>query len=526
MKPSSAPAACIGLALFVLFFLLSLDGRLHWDEPYYLYTGGYLDTGDILKGDFQPSGIRGHYTSRIFHVLWIHAIVSVLGLGATALAAVMGSYLLLLLCFLWLTGQIVRAFLPENCPVHLPILFLAFSPVVVYMALKTQPEIPGLFSATLGVFGLVRAMQGKKAGLWLVTASIALCATVYFKNTMVLMVASFVLSVLVFNPPGFPRKKLISYAVVSGTGSVVLFFILLRWMGLALSDYLAVGSAVEEMSIPAPLYVLNILTEGGLLFLALPLAFTALDRGSVRFFGLWFLLSTLPMLIFFRYVEPRFLIMNLPALAGLTALAWSGVQERFFRRDSGRETAKRLAAGIVILCLSGTAYAAQFVMPHEVRWDQFRTIFKRLDGRYGVGNYTILIPWSYTDYHFLRFVYPERDIFNVNSNEMSGLGDGEWKADLENSASYYGSRLLRTKDEIMALQKPIIYLGFKENHTAYNLMKIADAMGMDNVVRRIRSVGLLDHLTTSWMWDSPHFSFKPLFRVDHYNVLEVLPAER
>lgn len=519
MKIPSIPSVLISAALIGTFSFLAFDGRLHWDEPYYLFAGGYLDLDDILKGDFQPSGIEGHYLSRIFHVLWIHLVVSVIGLGIPALAVVIGGYLALLFGFLYLAGRIVEELIPDAPAKGLSMTFLAFSPVCIYMAFKTQPEIPALFLSTLAVFALLCAMKGRPA-LWLSVVAAALCATVFLKNAMVLMFASFVLSSLLCKVPDSPRRKLFLYAAVSGSGSVALFFLLLGWMGLDLSAYLAVGAAVQSMSLPRPLWLLNILTEGGLLFLCVPLAFLARQRWKTRFFFLWFLFSTLPFLLL-RYVEPRFLIVNLPALAGLVALSWKGFEERAFARNPPRPSFQKAAAVVVILSLAVTGGLAQRVMPHEVRWDQQFQILDKLDRRYGKGAYALLIPWSYTDFHFLRFAFPERSVYNVHTPDLAEAKKPFWSGDLAKTQGYYGARLLRSREEVSAVELPAVYLGFGVNHTAANLLAIADWLHWEKVAARIRGAGLLDHLDTSWMWRSLSYSFEPVARAGHYEAFRV-----
>ena len=40
------------MGLVLVFVFLAFDGRLHWDEAGYLYTGGFLDREAILEGEF------------------------------------------------------------------------------------------------------------------------------------------------------------------------------------------------------------------------------------------------------------------------------------------------------------------------------------------------------------------------------------------------------------------------------------------------------------------------------------------
>lgn len=76
------------------FLYLAADGRLHWDESSYLYAADYFSVGEILSGEFEPSGPEGQYLPAILHLLLVHGIVSLVGVGTTALSAVIIAYLL------------------------------------------------------------------------------------------------------------------------------------------------------------------------------------------------------------------------------------------------------------------------------------------------------------------------------------------------------------------------------------------------------------------------------------------------
>lgn len=159
----------------VLFLFLAFDGRLHWDEPAYLYTGAFLPFDAIIQGDFQPSGIEGLYLSRLLHVLLIHAVTRVTGPGPVALISIISIYLALLLASARLSYLVLLELLPDAVRLGRAVLLSMFTPIYMYLAFKTLPETPAFFLSALAALALLRSLRGR-ALLWLFVSSCALAA--------------------------------------------------------------------------------------------------------------------------------------------------------------------------------------------------------------------------------------------------------------------------------------------------------------------------------------------------------------
>ncbi|MDR9405558.1 MAG: hypothetical protein RI580_19225, partial [Halothece sp. Uz-M2-17] len=90
------------LILFVavaIWLWIGFDGRLHWDEPSYLYTATYVSWQQILYEGFEPSGITGFNVSRLAHLAIIKCIAAITGPGPILIGTVIILYLAFLLGF-------------------------------------------------------------------------------------------------------------------------------------------------------------------------------------------------------------------------------------------------------------------------------------------------------------------------------------------------------------------------------------------------------------------------------------------
>lgn len=506
-EPGGAPAQRWMLTLaassgvVLLFVFLAFDGRLHWDEVGYLYTGGFLDREAILRGEF----LGGIYISRLLHIAVIAAIVNLVGPGGRALALLTGLYTAALLLVSRLSYSILRKVLPDARGLGLAVVCGMFAPIYLYLAFKTMPEIPALAMSAIATWALLRAFTGRPL-IWLPVVGLALLATVFLKAEMTLLYVSFVMTVLLFGLDKVPRPKLLGYVVLSGIGSLAVFGVVLWALGIDLGSYLGVGAALLDREEPLAAKILNITLEGGIFFAALPLAFLSGRRREAGFFLTWFLFASLPLPLLFTYVEPRYLAPNLVPLTGSIYLTMHALTPRVAGWWHRSKTAAACAVGLVLLILLGSNLITLPLMPHEVRKDQLRRLVARLDQAYAGRRYAILTPYTYTDFHYLRFVYPDRPIYTVQTS--FNRSSDNW--------SYYPGRVVTDLDQLSSIDAELVYLGFHENLAAENLRRIVQMVPIPILARQLEKMEFQDHLALSWMWDNPALVFGEPVREGHY----------
>jgi hypothetical protein len=145
-------------------------------------------------------------------------------------------------------------------------------------------------------------------------------------------------------------------------------------------------------------------------------------------------------------------------------------------------------------------------MTHEVRIDQLRRLVARLDQEYANRNYAILTPYTYTDFHYLRFVYPDRSIYTVQTVFESQL----------NNWSYYPNQVVTDLAGLRTIDAELVYLGFHENFAVENLRRLVGAIPVPILVKQFEKTEFQDHLALSWMWGNPGLVFDEPLREGHY----------
>jgi hypothetical protein len=502
-----------GLFVAALFMSLAFDGRLHWDEPAFLYTGGYLSVDQILHGSFTPSGIEGFNQSRILHILLIHMIVMVLGLGMDALVALIVFYLILLVTFSYVTFLILKELLPQQRGLGIAVVVSMFVPLYLYLAFKTLPETPALLLAGIATLGLIGSMRERTA-LWLAVTAFSLAGMALFKSSMALLYLAFIVACLLYKRQQYPPIKLVRHAVISGVASLTIFYVALLAMRIEVGSFLDIASSLAEKPESLVSRVLHVGLEGGVFYLALPLAFLSQRKRAAAFFLTWFLVATLPLVLLFQHVEARYLAPNLVAFSGLICLTLEGITHHFARywRRGRLFTA---SAGVLILAsIVISDFVGLMIMSHEVRMDQLHKLLRRVDQMYSDSDYAVLTPWSYTDFHYRRFVYPERQVYNVYNGELGPFED-----------YYYGGRMIRTLDQLVRISSThLVYLGFEENHSVANLAAIIRTVlgtEAEALFDTMTFSSFSNHLSLSWMWNNPTVVLQERVRYGHYIVYDV-----
>jgi hypothetical protein len=508
------------------FLWLALDGALHWDEPAYLYTGGYLSVREILAGDFQPSGIAHFYLTRPLHVLMIHAVTVLTGPGAVGFAAVVGVCTSALVGFLVVTRLILGELMPGSGRLNTAMALGLLIPVVPYLAFKTLPENGALLFSALSMLVLLRAARAsgwvRVCGLVLM-AGLSIALVLWLKGPMLLLLGSGVLAVVVFGEPGVRRVRLLGLTVVAGLAGFGLAYGGVVGVGIDPSIYTGGISRVGTEYEPISARVLNNGVELGWFILVLPLAFLSSRRREVWVMAGWFLIASLPLALLFPSMEARYQAGNVPALIGLTALALDGVLPWVVRCWQGRRVMTGFGVALVWCVVVLSHGLAISVMQHEVKVWQVDAVLGRLDEAYGRGNYAVLTAWPYTDFHYLRYVYPDLPVYTVH--RVESIHGVRLSQELMRSSQerYYPDRIVLDKDQMRRLggKTPVLF-GFHENFAVANLRVMVSYVPGGVLSGAIDRMEFYDHLTTGWLWGDGDYDLVEVAREGHYWAFEVV----
>ena len=513
----------------VLFFVLATDGRLHWDEPAYLYSGAFLSTHEILSGGYQPSGIDSFYISRVLHVLLIHGITQLTGPGMVGFYAVILTYFAMLLLTLIMAYRLLKL-LQDSDPtdssgLKLAVAVACFSPIFLYLSFKTLPEIPALLFVVLASYALLKAMLGHPL-IWLSLSALCLAATALTKNTMIILYVSLVLSMLVCQLGSFRPLRLILYSTLSGCGSLILFFGFLQATGISLDQYFGYVDQLLKLNDSFVQRFIEGAMELGSYALFLILAISAFRSTLARFYIVWFLIATLPILLFFGRTEARYLAANVIPLIGIIAIGLRvGVDYLLRFQPMVRIT----AAAVVVVFLVTSDWLTLKFMEHEVNYHDIKKAVNRLDNDYQEkDNYTILTPWAYTDFHILRFMYPDHRIYSVRDYDLDRpKRPAEYVENLKKMQQQYIKPYLMASPQQLHLldNTPVIYFGFIENFSIENIQRLFKKLSAKRALAKFNAMSLNNHLTVSWLWYDPDFELQPFFESGHYKIFRVIPID-
>ena len=501
---------CAAVLAFGLWFWAARDGRLHWDEAGYLYAAAYLDTETIVAAEFQPSGVAWHSTNRILHILFCHALYFAFGVEPIVIGLITGIYLALVLSAVYIGFLAVRMLVGVDAASWAAGILVMFTPVYLWLGFKTMPEAPALFFASVSVLALLKSLRGRPLP-WLVVGAPCLTIVALLKGTLALSFLSFGLTLLLFNGFGFPLRRIVASCLLIGVGSLVLFAVVLHSLSISLGQYWSTWGVVRNVGDPIIARVVFTLLEAGLLHAALPLSLLVGERRHAVFMSTWFLLSTLPFPILLTHVEARFLLANLIPLMGLVVVSLRGlsVHGRLWR--ARRLGPIAVAVALVTLVLSGMV--AQRVMAHEIEATAMRRLIGDLDIRFGPGNYSIVVPWLYSDFHYLRVAHPDLDVYTVFRSDDSQLS-ARWQK------QQYGERAVVSLAELRQLTEPVVYLGFDESMPVANLRRMVHAMPVrcldEWVSSALAQLSNESHFSASWMYDHPRIRLTQGGRQSHY----------
>jgi hypothetical protein len=143
-------------------------------------------------------------------------------------------------------------------------------------------------------------------------------------------------------------------------------------------------------------------------------------------------------------------------------------------------------------------------------------------------NASILVPWSYTDYNFLRLVSPDTKIFNVNSSLNSSLDksvETEWNTRFQR---WYGEKYIveQTKVDELLKNGPVYYLGWRVYPPVQNIRDFAATIGWQRLISILDNLQMKDHRKESWLWDSPGFNMQYSGRSGQYEYYRVDSAKK
>lgn len=505
---------------------LAADGRHHMDEPTYFYSGLYQSTEQIIAGQVQPSGIPHFTQGRILHALLVKGVMSVSGTGLQGYRALLAINLMLIVVAIALAARILHELIPDVPTRRTAVALLAMTPVVLFLLLKILADTEGLVAALAATYAMLRYARGGSVYLACI-AIVGLAIAALSKNQMIVLPATFWMAICIVPIAGVDRRRLAVFGVVCGIAGILLTLAILEFLGIGLTSYLSSYLGLAEGKMAPIAKAMNIGTEFGVLWLLLPFAFLTPRRRELRAFGLWFLLAMAPFAFFINSVEARHVAVNLVAAGGLFALALETLANRNPAWGRLSEKSRCGAALLAILVIMSCNAIVLAIMSHRVDLNQLRIMLATLDNRYGAGQYALLTANGYTDFQIVRVLWPQVDVRDVSTAEIA-VHEG-FTSRKDGLDSYLGDRHHESVEELRAVEKPLVYLGYGRTFAADNLRAMVSTVSphlADTLLSKIAIPDRMSAPSTRWLWQDRDVHLEPIAHIGHYFTYEVQIAPK
>jgi len=520
------------LAGAALYLLLANDSRHHWHEWRHLYSASNYSVDQLARGEFDPgpppersaAEVGAWYWGQLGHEAFLREGVGLLGQGLVTARVLGWLYgVAMLLTAVIITMTLRR--LPITVPPELVGGVVLFSPLGLYLGFKLMGEVPALFFAALACLLLTASLdapQRSRRVIALGACAVTLALTFLFKVFLPLYFLGFAAALAVAFPQFYSRKQLATHVLSVMAGAALLAGLAGVLHGVALGDWPHIYAFFRGYRQPQAASLFGILTAGSLLYVLAALAPLAGSQRArdLRFFAAWLAGSTLPVLaLATNFVESRYLTVGLAAFAGLVALGLVGMLDRLQSRF--RSVRWRKAAFVAILPLIPIfGVATQPFMPFEMNSSELVKAARLVWA--DAPDAAVLLPWNYTDYHFLAFAYPDRPIYLVQSavdEHGKPYRDPAWERRM---GRIYGESFVPGPEQLRQVgNREKVYIGHGILPPFSNLSRLATTLGASWVVERLEAMEPRVHISESWMWIDPRIHLEPTARVGEYRVFAV-----
>ncbi len=512
---------------------LSFDGLHHWHEIRFTYAANFFLIEDILGGKFSPEQIGGEfdeassggfYIAKILHVALLKFMFSILPPHQGGFTMAVWASMLLMGMTTLLGYVAFKGVFRDKWLAWLAWVCMVIMPITPYLGGKLLSEVLALVFVAVSLCFFIQAVNRPGPG-WKLFAAFSggtlLLAGLTRLDSILCVIGfaiAFALTALESKQTQHIWKVLgVTFSVFLLGYIAVLFLMQIDPRSLIeyFEHYSQIGMKSYGMSI------LGILTFAGMAYLFVGSSLFSKNpqaRKNIIFFFVWLTLACGPNLfITWNYmVEPRYLLNGLLPLAGLGAI---GLDAGLKRLKSS--SAKMLVWGLGISIITFVNYGLLNIMPYEL--DQ-KSLTRMVDQVMEDNPSSILlVPWTYTDFHFLRVMYPAKAIKNINQVVFEEGKEKLVKETRNKIKLWYGNAYVDSASQVaQMLEKfPVFYLGWKYYPPATFVKQLGDLSGIQPISSLIERLQLKNHLKESWLWNHPSFEVEFNRQVGQYELYMV-----
>ena len=495
---------------------LACNGLHYWHEVRFSFAVSRFALSEVLAGAFNPhqlgraideTSAAGFYLTKVFHLAWLDIFFSWRPLANGGFADATLLSLGLMGGTTYFVGTLFRDLCRSSWLANLTVACFLAAPVTPYLAGKLLSEVPAIFFTSVCMVAFVKALQqtGMKTIPWLgMSALMGLLGTLSRLDILFSLLGFWIsMSVVRVDGINHARPRCLKCIVTVVMLWALSYGLILNACQARFAMFVHYFREFIEAGMKSlPLSLLGLATFGGLVYLACLVANKSDKTQWRRFFLVWFLFSALPMaLLTWHYmIEPRYLVSGLMPMAGLAALGGDVI----FKACRGLK-AKRMVASVALAAVLSVNYIALRLMPYELDEPHLLEAVRLVQQR--DTSAAILLPWAYTDFHFLQSRFPASRIYNVHGKLQADGSNPlapEWQTRLRH---WYGDAYLDSPERLQALmeERAVYYVGWRTYMPLDHVKQWIRAAGLTTLVAKLDAMPLQDHLTSSWVWRWPPY---------------------
>ena len=394
----------IFLVSFLIFLILSYNRLHNWDECFYLYYAA-----------FKPIETNNPFIAAKYgHLLLLNLIIKFTGTGLNGLFFLDLIYGLMLFLFVILSFMFLKEIMDSRKDAFYATIILMFLPLTIFLSFKTLSEVPALLFGSAGlltfILGLKKENKIKSLFLSIISGFLLFLATLSRLDVSIIF-----FSLL---------PSLIIYKRFRNLFSSVLIVCMTL---LSLVSLESVLFKINQFSLPFlisnieydPFFhnLFRLIFIGSLFSLFTIISFINYRDKTFRFALVWFIAANIPIFILINYMNIRHYYITLIPFSILGLLGFKESFKILNKRNVDQRFAKIIIVFLFLLILIGNNLYMSKFMENEVDANTYDKIFKKINAVYN--DEIILIPYSFADYSFLKFSYPDKKIFTVESIKNS-----------------------------------------------------------------------------------------------------------
>ncbi len=434
------------IILIILFLVLARDKLHQWDEACFLSEAAY--NKDYGFKCFSYDHFRVHKIILAF-------LVDIFGTGLNALFFVDLVYAFFIIVIIFNLYYFCRLFFNDVTKARYISLIGLFLPITLYMGYKTISEVPALMFVSFALVFIVKGLKGNQRYriFWYSIAGILVYLSSISRFDGPVLTYSFLGALFIINLFKKPvqnirfKDTIIAISLVSFV-FIVCFLLVFLFTGFNGYERFVPSKAIyetlnidyDESKLPktyenykakkesrinselesSSKFNVRIVTifknfirkssfNFSLFGIFMLVSLFALKNMNVKFTWIFYILSLFPVALVTRFSESRYTYSSLIPLA---IVIYFGA-ERLLKYKLFRKNKLLIVAIFVLIVLLNLTFINY--MEANVSEGDYDLLIKKLQSAYG--SFSIFVPIQWSDYSYLKYAYPELNVYSVQEKE-------------------------------------------------------------------------------------------------------------